>query len=137
MLLPCLLISGCNQQAEKTKSHDKDKPNIIMFFTDDNAFWYWGFGGGPKLSPTIDQLAVDGVECTQFYATSSVCTPSRYSLQTGKYAGRCQSQSFLSDFPSSVPYNITWNTFLSDSEEKTMGKRRKGKPAGKILLVPE
>jgi arylsulfatase A-like enzyme len=123
----CLLTFGCNQQTKnqsdnKTSENNEEKPNIVMFFTDDNAFWYWGFGGGPKLSPNIDQIGKDGVECTQFYATASVCTPSRYSLQTGKYAGRCLSEQFLEDFPTSGMYNITWNTFLADSEETTMGE---------------
>ncbi len=125
LLVPCLFMMGCNQQDAKKQAEDtnaKDKPNIVMFFTDDNAFWYWGFGGGPDLSPNIDKIGEQGVECTQFYAEAPVCTPSRYSLQTGKYAGRCQSTSFLSENPNNEPYCISWNTYLSDSKETTMGE---------------
>ncbi|BDD00554.1 sulfatase family protein [Persicobacter psychrovividus] len=116
------LIIGCKtirqEQVEKTK-----KPNILIFFTDDNDFSYWGFGGGPLLSPKIDQLAKEGVTAQQFYANSSVCAPSRYTLHTGKYAGRCQSPSFREDFPITKPYNIVWNTPLeAEVGDQSIGK---------------
>ncbi|HYW96674.1 MAG TPA: sulfatase-like hydrolase/transferase, partial [Bacteroidales bacterium] len=103
------------------QAHTK-KPNVILFLTDDNDFSYWGFGGGPKLSPNIDQLVADGIEATQFYASASVCTPSRYTLHTGRYAGRCQDTAFRKAFPSNEPYDITWNTFIDAGKEATLGE---------------
>jgi len=97
------------------------RPNVIMFLTDDNAFEFWGFSGGPNLSPNIDRIAHEGVTCTQFYCASTVCTPSRYSLQTGKYAGRCREKSFLTEYPASRPYCIKWNTFLDPAKDFTLG----------------
>jgi len=110
-----MLIAGCS---EKTP----ERPNIIMFFTDDNGFEYWGFSGGPDLSPNIDAIAAEGVTAENAYISASVCTPSRYSLHTGKFAGRCRHPEFLETFPDSVPYNITWNTYLDPTIESTLGE---------------
>ena len=38
--------------------------------------------------PELDRLASEGMRFTQFYAASSICTPSRYGLLTGRYAHR-------------------------------------------------
>ena len=42
----------------------------------------------PMITPNIDSLARDGMLFTRYYTTSTVCTPSRFSLLTGKYASR-------------------------------------------------
>lgn len=121
-----LFASHCGNpsagESSEKMSTPEGKPNIVIFFTDDNAFWYWGFGGGPDLSPNIDQLAADGMEFTQFYASSSVCTPSRFNLHTGRYAGRCQHSTFVEDFPDDEMYAITWNTYMDPEKEVTLGE---------------
>lgn len=114
-----ICCSGNKSAHTENKDH---RPNIILFFTDDNDFSYWGFGGGPDLSPCIDSIAAAGITASQFYCTSSVCTPSRYSLHTGKYAGRCTHEEFHTAFPEDQPYNIIWNTFLDPQKEKTLGQ---------------
>lgn len=115
-------MTSCNIQKQEEFKRSDNRPNIILFLTDDNAFTYWGFGGGPDLSPTIDQIASQGIQASEFYCTSAVCTPSRYSLHTGKYAGRCTDTTFLREFPEDVPYNITWNTFMEGNNDMTLGK---------------
>lgn len=42
----------------------------------------------PMLTPNIRSLAEKGCVFERFYMTSSLCTPSRYSLMTGQYASR-------------------------------------------------
>jgi len=110
-----VVFASCHQSGQQ-------QPNIIIFFTDDNGFEYWGFSGGPDLSPTVDAIAANGLIADHAYISASVCTPSRYALHTGKFAGRCQESKFLADFPTSGPYNITWNTFLDPARETTMGQ---------------
>ncbi|MFW5877901.1 MAG: sulfatase, partial [bacterium] len=115
-------LNSCNPVEEESDLPEDKRPNIVMFFTDDNAFTYWGFGGGPDLSPNIDSIISEGVEATQFYCTSAVSTPSRYSLHTGRYAGRCKDDKFMQVYPEDQPYNIIWNTFLDAEKEYTLGE---------------
>ncbi len=115
-------FTSCNFTKEPVPVRMDERPNILLFVTDDNASTYWGFGGGPDLSPTIDQIAREGIEATQFYCTAAVCTPSRYSLHTGKFAGRCSDSTFLKSHPENQPYNITWNTYLDSEREFSMGE---------------
>ncbi|MDX1618472.1 MAG: arylsulfatase, partial [Balneolaceae bacterium] len=63
-----------------------------------------GVYGTDKIpTPHIDRLATDGIRFTSAYATASTCTPSRYSLLTGKYAFRNQRAQIL---PSDAPLLI-------------------------------
>ena len=117
-----LLIVACSSPQTDKSEKTETRPNVILFLTDDNDFSYWGFGGGPKLSPNIDRLASEGLVANQFYVSSSVCTPSRYSLHTGKYAGKCSAKEFFDFNPTDKPYKITWNTPLDPEVETTLGE---------------
>ncbi|MDX1284959.1 MAG: sulfatase-like hydrolase/transferase, partial [Draconibacterium sp.] len=44
-------------------------------------------------------------------------TPSRYTLMTGNFAGRCQAEDFLEKNPITEPYTIAWNTHLSEKDK--------------------
>ena len=66
------------------------RPNIICILADD-----LGSGDLSCLNPTsawqmprLDRLASEGLVCTDAHSTSSVCTPSRYALLTGRYSWR-------------------------------------------------
>jgi len=62
-----------------------DKPNVIVIFTDDQGSIDLNCYGAKDLkTPNLDKLAKGGVRFTQFYAGSSVCSPSRATLLTGK-----------------------------------------------------
>src|SRR6478752_2498615 len=65
------------------------KPNIVFIYADDLGYGDLGCYGATKLlTPNIDALAKKGLLFTNGHATSSTCTPSRYSLMTGTYAWR-------------------------------------------------
>lgn len=65
------------------------KPNIIFIYADDLGYGDLSCYGATKIhTPNIDALAGKGIRFTNAHATSSTCTPSRYSLMTGKYAFR-------------------------------------------------
>jgi arylsulfatase A-like enzyme len=66
------------------------------------------------LTPNIDSIARDGVSFTRLYVTSPLCTPSRYSLLTGRYASR--SREFQRIYPPGGPSNIVFNTSLGPEE---------------------
>jgi len=62
----------------------QQRPNVILIYTDDQGTLDMGCYGAPDLyTPNMDALAASGVRFTQFYAGSSVCSPSRASLLTG------------------------------------------------------
>jgi arylsulfatase A-like enzyme len=66
-----------------------DRPNVVMILADDLG---WGdtscYGATKVRTPNIDRLAAAGVRFTDAHSPSSVCTPSRYNLLSGRYAWR-------------------------------------------------
>ncbi|MFH1740961.1 MAG: sulfatase-like hydrolase/transferase [bacterium] len=59
-------------------------PNIILIMTDDQGQWALGCYGNREIkTPTIDQLAADGVRFSHAYANTPVCSPSRATFMTG------------------------------------------------------
>jgi arylsulfatase A-like enzyme len=61
-------------------------PNILWFRSEDNGAEFIGAYGNPVANtPTIDQLAREGVRFTNFVSTSPVCAPSKLATLTGIY----------------------------------------------------
>jgi arylsulfatase A-like enzyme len=82
-----------------------------------------GFFEDPRMyTPNIQRLADEGAVFDRFYITTSVCTPSRYSLLTGRLATR--SPGFLKNNPAGAEGNITWNSPLVP-EENNIAKELK------------
>ena len=67
-----------------------DKPNIIVFYTDDHGFADLGIRGVEKdvKTPHLDALARSGVVAVNGYSTAPQCVPSRGGLMTGRFQGR-------------------------------------------------
>ena len=64
------------------------KPNVVVFFTDDQGTLDAGcYGSDDLLTPAIDKLAETGVRFTQAYA-HTVCCPARAALMTRRYPQR-------------------------------------------------
>lgn len=67
-----------------------EKPNIIYILADDmgqgDVSCYNADGKIP--TPNIDRLAREGMRFTDLHTSSSVCTPTRYGILTGRYAWR-------------------------------------------------
>lgn len=68
------------------------KPNIILILIDDQDKSSIGAYGGNAYTPSLDRMAAEGMKFTQAYVSSAVCTPSRYSFLTGRYAGNSTSR---------------------------------------------
>lgn len=61
------------------------KPNFILILADDLGFADVGFNGSTQIkTPNIDRLAASGVQFTQGYVSSAVCSPSRAGMLTGR-----------------------------------------------------
>jgi arylsulfatase A len=66
-----------------------DRPNLILIMADDLGYADLGCYGAREIrTPNIDRLAAGGVRCTQYYASTPVCAPTRVSLLTGRYPAR-------------------------------------------------
>ena len=64
-------------------------PNIVLILADDLGYGDIGsFGARAIRTPNLDALASEGVRLTAFYSGSPVCSPSRFSYLTGRYATR-------------------------------------------------
>lgn len=81
-----LLLLGTCYLALSVGGNASDRPNIIVIFTDDQAYGDVGVYGSPTLdTPRLDRMAAEGLRFTDFYVTTSVCSASRAALLTGRY----------------------------------------------------
>lgn len=68
-------------------AQQKDRPNIILVFTDDLAFQaVSAYGHGLNRTPEIDRIAAEGMRFDRCVVTNSICAPSRATVLTGKYS---------------------------------------------------
>ncbi len=68
-----------------------DRPNVVIILSDDYGYGSAGcYGANPALvkTPNLDRLAAEGRRFTDASTPSSVCTPTRYALLTGRYCWR-------------------------------------------------
>jgi arylsulfatase A-like enzyme len=70
-------------------------PNIIWIMADDMGYGDVGcFNPDSKIpTPNMDRLAAEGMRFTDAHSVSSVCTPSRYGVLTGRYCWRTRLKS--------------------------------------------
>ena len=82
-----VIASSC--QVLQAQSNVLQRPNIILIIADDLGYGELGCQGNMQIpTPNIDAIASNGVRFTSGYVTSSVCSPSRAGLLTGKYQTR-------------------------------------------------
>ena len=68
---------------------EKNHINFIVINADDLGYGDLSSFGHPTINtPNLDRMVAEGQKWTQFYAGSSVCTPSRAALITGRLAVR-------------------------------------------------
>ncbi|MDF2378572.1 MAG: arylsulfatase [Verrucomicrobiales bacterium] len=67
---------------------EKSQPNIILILADDMGVGEMSHAGGLVPTPALDQMAKEGMSFTDAHTSSSVCTPTRYGILTGRYNWR-------------------------------------------------
>jgi len=84
-LLPLLLVVGSPMLARAD-----DRPNIVVFYTDDHGYADMGCQGvfDDIKTPNVDALARSGVLARHGYSTAPQCVPSRAGLMVGKFQSR-------------------------------------------------
>ena len=111
LLLVGLLIS----RDLVAQSVEVERPNIVIIYADD-----LGYGDvssynperGKITTPWIDQLATQGLRFTDAHSSSGVCSPSRYTLLTGRYHWRTRLQSGIVNL---------WGAPVIDPDRLTLG----------------
>jgi len=71
------------------------KPNIVILYADDLGYGdvsCYNSVRGKIATPHIDRLAAQGMRFTDAHSSSGVCSPSRYTLLTGRYHWRTRLQ---------------------------------------------
>jgi arylsulfatase A-like enzyme len=65
------------------------RPSFVFILADDLGYADLGcYGGRAGCSPVLDRMAAEGLRFTQGYANSSVCSPTRFALATGRWQHR-------------------------------------------------
>jgi arylsulfatase A-like enzyme len=117
LALPLFALAACSADvqsrasssavtADVTAQAPAEAPNVIFILVDDMGYGQLGVTGHPIIkTPHIDKLANNGILFTQAYAGSTVCSPSRISLMTGKDTGKLHSNA---------------NTIVLRPEDKTL-----------------
>ncbi|WP_369383322.1 sulfatase [Streptomyces sp. cg36] len=74
----------------KAAAHRRAKrPNLLVILGDDLGWADLSSYGAPHIkTPNLDRLARQGVRFTDAYAGSATCSPTRFSLYTGRFPGR-------------------------------------------------
>ncbi|MEO0966394.1 MAG: sulfatase-like hydrolase/transferase [Planctomycetota bacterium] len=107
-------------------------PNIVWVLSDDAGYRDFGFQGNAEfadVTPNIDRIATEGLVAEQAYVTSSVCSPSRAGMLTGRYPQRFGFENNLpgswnrwKDPAWSAPGGH-WATWGLDLDERTIADR--------------
>lgn len=90
LLMAFVTAAYGDAQQSPAQLADKDKvsprrPNILFIMTDQQHAGMLSCTGNPHVkTPNLDGLAAEGIRFEQAYCTNPVCTPSRFSLQTGR-----------------------------------------------------
>lgn len=89
-----VILAACASKADNQGESEKqnaDKPNIIFILVDDLGYGDIGCFGQEKIqTPSIDQLAQEGIRFTESYAGNAVCAPCRSSLMQGLHPGHAR-----------------------------------------------
>ena len=80
------------------------KPHIIYILSDEHSGVATGHAGDPNLqTPNIDRMASEGVGFVNAYANCPVCTPSRGTIFSGRYAHSGPVQGFYDVYKATAP----------------------------------
>lgn len=100
------------------QSAEARKPNIVFFLVDDLGYMDVG-ANNPKTfyeTPNIDLLAQQGMRFTDGYAANPVCSPTRYSIMTGKYPSHARATNWFSGKREGRYAGAPLNDFMAPEE---------------------
>ncbi|WP_146429702.1 sulfatase family protein [Blastopirellula retiformator] len=132
LALAALLVSLVSPPALAAKPK-----NIVLIYADDIGYGDFSCYGAKTFStPNVDRIAKEGLQFTDGHCGSATCTPSRYSLLTGRYAWRQKGTGILpGDASLIIPTDeVTLPSMLRDAGYKTgvVGKWHLGLGNGNV-----
>ena len=106
---------GLLGQSQATLAAPNAAPNIVVIYADDLGYGdihCYNPDRGRIPTPHVDQLASEGMRFSDAHSSSGVCSPSRYTLLTGRYHWRTRLQSGIVG---------TWEQPLIAADRMTIG----------------
>ncbi|MDR1959400.1 MAG: sulfatase [Planctomycetaceae bacterium] len=121
--LTALFIAAAFTGAGVLPVEGNEHPNIVFILADDLGVNDIGaFNPGTFYeTPNINQLAKDGIRFTSAYAACNVCSPTRYSIMSGRYPARAGLTNFLAGVRSERFEPAELQRFMP-LEETTLGE---------------
>lgn len=97
MRISYLLAVACIMLTSLTLNADQLKPNIVVIVIDDLGYMDIQPNNPQSFyeTPNLNKLAETGMRFTQGYAACPVCSPTRYSLMTGRYPVRAAATNYF------------------------------------------
>lgn len=126
-----------------TALHADERPNIILILADDMGPGEPSHMGGLVPTPALDRMAEEGMRFTDAHTTSSVCTPTRYGILTGRYNWRSRLKRAVLSKPTEKalmdPDRVNLPTFLQQQGYHTgmVGKWHLGADWQLLVNRPE
>ena len=89
MALLVVLVAACGRNRNGDVNDRERRPNVVFILVDDLGWKDLGvYGSSFYDTPNIDALASEGIRFTNAYTASSVCSPTRAAIMTGKHPAR-------------------------------------------------
>lgn len=135
------LYSQDRKEPQLTESRYTQKYNVIIILADDLGYGDLGVqGSGIIKSPNIDAMAAQGTRLTQYYASASICSPSRASLLTGRYPARTGVTNALQNSDDTLIRKATYKagvalSYLSAADIKGGESLVSGLPESELTLA--
>ncbi len=83
-ILIVVTVAGLTTSAQAAAN--RDKPNILFVYTDDQGPWTFGISGNEQAkTPNMDRLCREGAYLVNSFTTTPVCSPTRGGLMTSRY----------------------------------------------------
>ena len=69
----------------QASSSAAERPNLVFIIADDCTFLDMGVYGGQAQTPTLNQLATEGMQFSRCFQAAPMCSPTRHNIYTGIY----------------------------------------------------
>ncbi|RIK74921.1 MAG: sulfatase [Planctomycetota bacterium] len=96
LVLPVLVFVGSGLDLSAHERARQRPPNFVFILADDLGWRDLGcYGSSFYETPRLDALAASGMRFTSAYAACPVCSPTRSSIQSGKYPARTHNTDYF------------------------------------------